>query len=198
MSMNTKGLQTRSEILEGIGAGMSAADISAMTGINASKVYEHINKLIADGSIKRLGRGEYEILTPAAMSSNGNGHHAPEPPPTNGHTNGNSRSGGIPESDRRRVSMPEFMRSRRPITMYVEHSPTEVENVMRIELHMGGVWLPLPVTVDLRICVGDDVPRWSATQETYNGVTAFRVTYSNGDQCDYPHNPKVPLTVDVK
>ncbi|MCP5940263.1 hypothetical protein NL351_30575, partial [Klebsiella pneumoniae] len=77
--------------------------------------------------------------------------------------------------DHRKVQLPAFMKERRAVTIYIEHSPQEIENVMRLEICIAGNWIPLPTTGDLRVCVGEDVPRWSASQEVYTGVTAFRV-----------------------
>lgn len=187
------------EIIEGIAAGMTAAELIVALSDNMSPqaVYNRLSDLVREGRLCRTGRGTYsvpEVNKPA--NGNGNGHggrHENSNPPKNGNGNHN-----IAEREKRRIALPEYMRSRPAITLYVEHSPLELEQVVRLELEIGGIWLPIQVNGDLRVCVGTDIPRWSAMQETYNGVTAYRVTYRNGDQYDYNHNPRVPFTLDLK
>lgn len=199
----TTGRETLTQdIVDSIGAGITTTSelvaLFKQTGVVGSgDVGARLSQLIKKGVIRRVNTGEY-----ALVSTNGNGHHVDKgildlpPVPSPEATNGYGRN--IAENERRKVSIPEYMHTRNPITVFVERSPQEVEGVLRLELQVGGIWLPIQFTGDLRVCVGEDIPRYSASQETYVGVTAFRVTYKSGEQCDYAHNPKAPLTVDAK
>lgn len=184
--MSPRNEQIRQDVLESIGMGQSIPEITTLLDISASYLYELLKQLTRTGKIIKVGKGKYELVTaeqaPISLS-----------PPYNG--NGNSQ---LAERSQRKVQLPDYMKTRIPITLFVEHSPEELEGVMRLELCIGGNWIPLPTTGDLRVCVGDDIPRWSATQEVYSDVKAFRVTRRDGTQAEYPHNPAVPITVDAK
>lgn len=197
--------QLYQDLISGVAGGMTTKemiDLLTVEGkIDGQMIYQRLYRLEKNGIVKHAAKGIY-VLTEKGESQYGkNGSGAvqkPQPDPTPAPAAAHAYSDGLPEIDHRKVQIPEMMKSRSAVTLYVERSPTELENVLRLELMIGGITLPLPVTSDLRVCIGEDIPRWSATQETYNGVTGFRVTYRNGDQYDYSHNPKVPLTVDAK
>jgi Predicted transcriptional regulator len=171
----------RQEILDAIAGGCSPKEIALLLDLKPANVDYYLQRLKKEGVIASASRGEYVVVD-----------RDERPSPSA------SRTSALPEHASRKVAIPDYMRSRNAVTLYVEHSPTEVENVMRLELQIGGMWIPIPVSTDLRVCVGDDIPRWSATQEVYSGVTAMRVTLRNGEQNDFAHNPRVPITVDVK
>ena len=190
--MNAEKGKTWVDVLEALRMGCDTAPgIADMVGISRENAANYPKRMLEDGVISRVDRGRYAVVE----AKNGNSKSGVQPytPPAR---NGNGH--GLAESDRRRVEMPAFLKQRSAITLFVEHSPQEIEGVMRFEIQMGGVWLPVPFSGDMRVCVGDDVPRWSANQETYNGVTAFRVTMRDGQQMDYAHNPQKPFTLDMK
>jgi biotin operon repressor len=178
----------REEILEAVAGGCSPQEIAQLLGMGGKNVQYYLKALKAEGAIVSVGYGKYKVASKPPPASSGVINPYP----------GKNGSGRLTEHASRKVALPEYMRSRSAITLFIEHSPTEVEGVMRLEMQIGGIWIPISVSSSLRICVGDDIPRWSATQEVYNGVTAFRVTLRSGEQNDYAHNPQIPITVDVK
>lgn len=187
--------QLKSEILEAIGSHYSYQEIVEHCGRDQTTVSAGLNDLIAEGKIQRVSKGNYILCSenvPSPVSAIANIQPPPAPPTSNG--NGHH----LAESSSRKVALPEYMRGRPAITLFVERSPEEIENVMRLELQIGGMWLALPIQGDIRLCTGNDIPRYSAQQETYTGVTAFRVTTRAGEQFDYAHNAQMPLTVDAK
>lgn len=187
-------IQKRKDVLEAVRVGYSPSEIMTALDLASNNLQYYLKALMEDGAIERVAPGKYRAIEHAnGHSSNGVKPYAPAPP-----RNGNGHGHSLAESDRRRVEMPAFLKQRSAITLFVEHSPQEIEGVMRFEIQLGGVWLPVPFSGDMRVCVGDDVPRWSANQETYNGVSAFRVTMRDGQQMDYAHNPQKPFTLDLK
>ena len=165
--------QVRSDILDALGSGMNTQEIAEMLGLPYANVSQYLRRMMDEGLVERQGRGVY---TPVKH----NGTSAPAAATT------------------RRVEIPPYMKGRKPVTLFIERSPIEIEGVIRFEVQIGNNWFALPVTEALRVCVGDDIPRWSAIQETYNGVSAYRVTTHRGEQEVHFHNPETPLTVDAK
>lgn len=187
----------KQEILEAIKSNYSYGEIVEHVGLHQTTVSVCINELIAEGKIQRVGKGNYILCSenvPAPVSATMNIKPPPKLSPTLSNGNGNHPA----ESSSRKVTLPEYMRGRPAITVFVERSPEEIEGVMRLEISVGGIWLAIPIQGDIRLCVGNEIPRYSAHQETYTGVAAFRVTTRTGDQYDYAHNPQMPLTVDQK
>lgn len=178
--------QLSNDIIEAVQAGHSTSEIAVLIGKEANYTSSLLTELVQEGKLTRLGKGKYAVKT-AVPNTNGIRPYAQ-----------NGSTPHMAESVSRRVMLPDYMKTRAAITLYVERSPEEIEGVMRLELCVNGAWLPIPVTSDLRLCVGDDIPRWSATQEVYNDVKAFRITRRDGSQAEYPHNAAVPLTVDRK
>lgn len=186
--------QKWNDVLEAVRLGYGVSEIMTALDLPRSSADNYMQRMLKEGVIQRVAQGKYEVVEPTnGHSANGVKPYAPAPP-----RNGNGHGHSLAESDRRRVEMPAFLKQRSAITLFVEHSPQEIEGVMRFEIQLGGVWLPVPFSGDMRVCVGEDVPRWSANQETYNGVSAFRVTMRDGQQMDYAHNPQKPFTLDLK
>lgn len=163
--------QVRSDILDALGNGMPIAEIAEMLDMSYSSIAQYIYRMVDDGLIERQERGKY-VLKHNETSAPG-------------------------AATIRRVEIPSYMKSRKPATLFIEKSPVEVEGVLRFEVQIGGNWLALPIGDGLRVCVGEDIPQWSATQEMYNGVSAYRITTHRGDQTVHFHNPETPLTVDA-
>ena len=178
--------ELRKDVMDAIREGYSVQQTADLLGLSGSYINNVLAEMIDAGSVVRTGRGKYEI----PPQSNGAAHPDRVIAPKNGKV--------ATESVKRTATIPEFIKGRQAVTLYVERSPEELESVMRLELCIGGAWFPVPLMSDLRLCVGDDVPRYSATQETYAGVKAFRVTFANGTQSEFNHNPDEPFTVDRK
>lgn len=179
--------QIRQDLMDAVQAGHTISEMATLVGMSENYVSTLLTELIKAGKLERVGRGQYAVKSVPA-NSNGIRPYSP---------NGNGKH-HLAESTSRKVQLPDYMRTRAAVTLFVERSPEEIEGVLRLELCIAGAWLPIPVTSDLRLCVGDDVPRWSATQEVYDGVKAFRVTQRDGSQAEYTHNPDMPFTVDRK
>lgn len=194
MTDHPRNEQIRADLLDAVQADCSISDMSKLLGKTENYISTLLTELVNDGKLRRVSRGRYAIVltAPPTVEASPNGVR-----PFTPHGNGNG-NGHLAESVSRKVALPDYMRTRTAITLFVERSPEEIEGVMRLELNIGGAWIPLPVTADMRLCVGDDVPRWSATQEVYEGVKAYRVTKRDGNQAEYPHNPAAPLTIDRK
>ena len=178
--------QIRKDVIDGIREGYSPSQLADLLNFSPSRIYAVIRELKDAGSIIQTGHGTYAILAQSNEAANPARVIAPK--------NGSSTV----ETLKRKAELPEFMRGRHAVTIYVERSPEELENVVRLELCIAGTWLPLPIVADVRLCVGSEIPRYSPTQETYNGVRGFRVTYANGEQAEINHNPDEPVTIDRK
>lgn len=187
MARGIDNTQRKLDLMDAVAAGHTVEEMATLIGVSHAHTGVLLKELIAAGKIRRLSKGKYIVATPQPSSANGIRPYAQ-----------NGSTPHMAESVSRRVMLPNYMKTRAAITLYVERSPEEIEGVMRLELCVNGAWLPIPVTSDLRLCVGDDIPRWSATQEVYNDVKAFRITRRDGSQAEYPHNAAVPLTVDRK
>lgn len=172
--MRAANTKMRGDILEALAKGLSITEMATLFNASYANVQQYLTRLTEEGLVEKVKRGDYQIV------AQGNGKAAPAP------------------ASSRRVEIPQYMKSRNPVTVFVEKSPVEIEHVMRLELQMNGQWFPFPVLSDLRVCVGNDTPRWSSTQETYLGVTNYRVTLKNGEQQIYHHDPSIPFTVDAK
>lgn len=178
--------QRKLDLLDAIQAGHTVSEMATLIGVSVNHTIVLLGELIAAGQVERLSKGRYVVKVPTVKNTNGIRPFSP---------NGGSH---LAESTSRKVQLPDYMRTRTAVTLFVERSPEEIEGVFRLELCIGGNWIPIPITSDLRLCVGDDVPRWSPTQEVYADVKAFRITQRDGSQSDYPHNPDMPFTVDRK
>lgn len=176
----------RRDVIDAIREGYTTQQTADLLGYSGSYISNILRELIDAGSLIKNGRGQYEVPS--------NSNAAPNPARVIAPKNGSAAV----ETVKRQTTIPEYIKGRHAVTLFVERSPEELENVMRLELCIGGAWIPIPLMSDLRLCVGDDVPRYSATQETYNGVKSFRVTYANGAQSEISHNPDEPFTVDRK
>jgi DNA-binding transcriptional ArsR family regulator len=167
------------QIIDGVLAGMPQSDIAEILGIDPSAVYQRLGRLVDNGILEKTGRGKYRLAGEGKKQEVAATRSATSPA----------------ASVQKRVEIPPYMKSRVPVTVFVERSPFEIENVLRIELQIGGQWLPLLISGDIRICIGDDIPRWGAPQETYSEVTAYRLTFANGARDEYPHASNKPFTV---
>lgn len=182
----TYNAQLRKDIMDAIREGYGVNQTADLLGYSGSYISGVLSEMTKAGSLIKIRAGHYEI-------PNGSSE-APHPDRVIAPKNGKSTV----ETIKRQTTIPEFIKGRQAVTLFVERSPEELENVMRLELCIAGAWFPLPLMSDLRLCVGDDVPRYSVTQETYSGVKAFRVTFANGMQSEIAHNPDEPFTVDRK
>lgn len=124
--------QVWSDVLEALRMGCdNAPDIADMLGISRDNAANYLKRMNNEGVIKRVDRGRYAVVE----AKNGHRKSGVQPymPPAR---NGNGH--GLAESDRRRIDMPAFLKQRSAITLFVEHSPQELEGVMRFELQLGG------------------------------------------------------------
>lgn len=197
----------RKDVVDAIREGYQVSEISDLLGIQRQTLYNVLSDLVKAGALVRLERGAYKIPdhSTEAPATNGNSpaklnikHFNGTEPKENTNGNGNGNGSHPTENASRKVALPEYMRGRPAITVFVERSPEEIEGVLRLEIQMNGNWFAIPIQGDIRLCVGNEIPRYSANQETYTGVSAFRVTTRAGEQFDYAHNPQMPLTIDQK
>lgn len=188
MKSNYKG-NLRKDVVDAIREGYGIPQIPDLLGISNQTLYNALSDLVQAGALIRLERGVYSIPPHSTEAPNG----------SNGSEGGHQVKPFKPvERLGRTVQLPEYMRTRSSVTVFVEQSPIEIENVLRLELCIGNQWIAIPVSGDMRVCVGTDIPRWSENQETYTNIGAYRLTFKNGEQGEYPHNPEVPLTIDRK
>lgn len=185
--------QLHEDILVGFQGDMKAADIWKALDIKEGFFYALVKELIAAGKLERVGTGDYRVCSDSTETKLPTGTPLP------------GRKVAVPERgsllierDHRKVNIPAFLKARRPVTLFIELSPLEVESVFSLEVEMGGIWIPIELPADKRLSFDSEEPRWSPAQTTYNGVTGIRVTYANGDQYDYVHNPTYPLTMLTK
>lgn len=179
------------EVVDAVREGYGTKEIADLLGYSSNYTSTILSTLVEDGSLVRLAPGKYalpmidsegaptgEVIPPKPVASNGN-HHAVE-------------------RDKRVVQIPEYMRTREAVTLSIERESEELEEVVRLEICVGGQWFPQLLTGDVRIYVGIGVPKWSAYQIMIDGVTCYRVTFRTGQQMDYAHNPNATLVLDQK
>lgn len=113
--------------------------------------------MFREGQIAETKRGE--ITLPALVATNGNG---------NGHGRQPLEARTIVQrnGERDRVELSRFMLQRDPRAVTLESSPVLVEEVIRVELCIGGYWLEIDSEGGLRICVGNEKPAWAPEELT--------------------------------
>lgn len=185
-------LRSAQSIIEAVGNGISkVGDIATLTGLNPATVSDYCLKLTKQGLLEKVGHGAY-VITNAEKQNEQQTNHKPIRSQLHHHIS------SMVEVDRRKVEIPEFLKTKEPVTLFIERSPEEVEGVMKLEVKIGNNIIPIQLPKDMRICIGEDVPRYSDMQVTYENVTMYRITYSSGSQFDYSHDPHKPFTVDMR
>lgn len=94
-----------------------------------------------------------------------------------------------------KTALPALAKTRSGHTVLLYTSPMELPNVARVELCIGGNWFRCPLFGDLRICLGPEIPRWSADQETNRGIAAIKVIALDGKTEEIQTNPQYPITI---
>lgn len=182
--------QLHNDILECIRLGYTIPEIAVATLTNEGNVSNHIHRALKHHEVERVGKGRYRLIEPAPQPE-------PKPEPPAPPLQPNDRHQLVIESDRRKVIVPEYLRLRQPVSLFITRSEEEIQKVVALWICKNGEWTQLPLHGNIRICIGDERPNWpGGTQVSYDGVQAYRVTLRNGDEFDATHNPNVPFTID--
>lgn len=168
--------------------GYSLQDAAELLHTHVSTIHEHIRILVAAGRLVRTHKGHYALPVNGDASTPAVSPAAPAAPEVLHPVENRSKV----------VQIPAYMLGRPPVTLYITRGEEELDAVLRLELCMDGRWFELATYGDLRLYLGENRPRWSPTQISYEDVTAYRVTLENGRQCEYAHDSRFPLTIDRK
>lgn len=179
------------EVVDAVREGYGTKEIADLLGYSSNYTSTVLSKLVEDGSLFRLAPGKYAL---PVIDSEGAPTGSVIPPKSAG-SNGSHQA---VERDKRVVQIPEYMRTRDAVTLSIERESEELEEVVRLEICIGSQWFPQLLAGDVRIYVGTGVPKWSAYQVMIDGVSCYRVTFRNGQQMDYAHNPNATLVLDRK
>lgn len=87
--------------------------------------------------------------------------------------------------DGQRVELSAFTQKRSGRTITIEQEPTEYGDVARVELCIRGVWFPVTLFTDARICTGPGVPKWHTEQEQYENVEFMRIIFKSGEAPEF-------------
>ncbi len=177
------------EIVDAVREGYTTGEIAGLLGYSTNYVSTMLKELVKDGSLVRIMPGKY-----ALPALNGDGEATGEViPPKPAHSNGTSR---VVERDKRTVQLPDYMRTRSGVTISIERESEELEQVVSFEICIGGQWSKQLLVGDIRVYVGSGMPKWSPYQVMIDHVQSYRVTFKNGQQADYLHNPNDTLILD--
>lgn len=176
----------RADIVAAWREGYSFREIMDLLSVSENTLSYNSTQLVKHGALVKVSKGKYI----SADMTQAKQHTPPPAVPVkqNGHL--------PPENASRRVQLPEYMRGRKPISLVIERNTDEIENVMRLELCIGGQWIAIPASGDLRMYIGERRVLYSPTQETYESVNAYRITTADGYQMDYAHDAQHPITID--
>lgn len=190
---HVKAVQRRKDILDGIAAGMPLAQIAEYVGVTPHTMDNICAELVRNGQLARVSPGKFALPLSLAAIPSDNGAVV-----TGSASSPNGKHEPV-ESVSRRVEIPDFMKARPPVIVALSYGEDEIENVLKLELlPKDGRWFAVPCPTSLRLYLGQGTPRWSPTQESYERIEAYRLTFSNGEQKQYGHNPDDPLTIDQR
>lgn len=181
------------EIVDAVREGYTTGEIAGLLGYSANYISSNLKQLVEDGSLVRLSQGKYALPEVNSDGEPTGGVVLPKPA-TN--VNGNHSTGRGVERDRRTVQIPEYMRTRSTVTLSIERESEELGDVVRFEICVNGQWSPQLLVGDMRVYVGHGLPKWSPYQIPIENVNCYRVTFRNGQQMDYAHNPNDTLILD--
>lgn len=95
-----------------------------------------------------------------------------------------------------KIKLPEFQAQRKGHLVTLEVAPEEYPDVVQIQLCIGRQWINLPFNAPVRFCFGENIPKWTPSQEINTGLSAIRLVYADGnfDERD-GFNPNQPFVV---
>lgn len=188
MSQGARNLKARQQVIDAIRNGFTVRhEISALMNppLNHNQMSDLMSAMIAEQLIVRERQGVYAL----AQRSTGTPWTPLKIRPFQ------PRDTAV-EADSRQVELSRLRSQRSPVTVTMENDPVELDGVVKLELFIGGAaWVPVPLMSDTRVHVGTQFVKWSPSQEEYQRVTLLRVTFQDGEQRDYNHNPDHPVIV---
>lgn len=192
MPPGVKNYTGRQAIVDCINAGFtSRADIKRLIGYTESMFDNLLTAMIGEGLIKRTSYGQYGLTNTAEPSGDDRFQEKQQVRPYQGR-------GSVVESGSRQIDLSRWRSQRKPVELTLEQDPVLLENVIKLELCLGGTtWIPVPLYTNTRVFIGEKMPRWTPEQEEYRSVSCIRVTFSNGEQHDFNHNLSHSVVVAV-
>lgn len=94
-----------------------------------------------------------------------------------------------------RMALSDFNRNRSGRIVSLEYTPSEFTDVARLQFCHQGQWITVPLFGNIRVCIGNDIPRWDPAQETYYRITSIRIIYMTERVEEFGHNGDLPITV---
>jgi hypothetical protein len=94
-----------------------------------------------------------------------------------------------------KVKLASYQEGRDSVRVTIYNAPDEHEGVVALHLFVGGHWFKLPITGNVRVCVGNPIPKWAKTQEVNYGISIVRVVMADGKTFDRNIESNQPVTI---
>lgn len=117
--------------------------------------------------------------------------HYPQPSAQNGGTVSHT-SNGRPAQIAPMVQK----RSGRTVALYT--APTVFADVISLALLIKEQWFEIPFWGAIRVCVGHDIPDWSADKRWYYNVTTLKIMFKGGQVEERQPDSKDVVTIDAE